>query len=154
MAHFHIEGLRPFDGDYPIDFESFTNGEYHLIKKISGVRAGEISEAFEAGDNDLIVAFAAVALQRAGNPMDKQALDVLWGAEFGKIELVVDEDEEADASPPASPPPSEPVASESGTVKNGSSGAGSSPAGDSPASDLSPTGRPLSAAGAESVPRT
>lgn len=99
-----IEGVPGFDGEYPFDISYFTNGELHTIKKISGVRAGEIEEAFEAGDNDLFVALATIAAERNGK---KIPVGLLWDADAGKIKI---EDEEAEAGdvevPPDSPPPS------------------------------------------------
>lgn len=135
MTHFHIEGLPPFDGDYPCDLTYFTNKELHTIKTLSGVRAGEMEEALAAEDNDLIVAFCVIALERAGKTMTRDATDVIWNAPIGKITFVAEEDEE---SPPGEAPPSE--TSESGAGKNGSSGHGSSNGGDLPESDRSPTG--------------
>ena len=44
----------------------FTNRELHLIKQIAGVRAGELFDAMEVGDNDLVVALAHIAVKRAG----------------------------------------------------------------------------------------
>ena len=145
QTHFHIEGLPPFDGDYPIDLNHFTNKELHTIKQLSGVRAGELEEALDAGDNDLILAFAVIALERSGRSMPKQAVDVLWNADFGKFTLVIPDDEDADASPP-SQTPSANDENDSDNEKNESSGKGSNGAGDAhQETDRSLTGSPRSA---------
>src|SRR5262245_29847989 len=94
MAHFKIEGLHPYDGEYPFNVDTLTNRELHTIKQLAGVRANEIEEAAEAGDNDLIVAFAIIALQRAGLKVDP---DAIWEADVGKITF---QSEEADPLPP------------------------------------------------------
>lgn len=135
MTHFHIEGLAPFDGDYPVDLSYFTNRELHTIKNLAGVRAGELEDAFKAGDNDLIVAFCVIALERNGKQMPREAVDVIWNAEVGKVSLVAEEDEE---SPPVEAPPSE--QSGSGAERSGSSGSGSSNGGDHQANDRSRIG--------------
>ena len=78
-----IEGVPGYNGEYPLDITYFTNRELHLIKKVSGVRAGELTEAFNAGDNDLMVAVAAIAIQR--HTHKDVNVDALWDAEAGKF---------------------------------------------------------------------
>jgi hypothetical protein len=132
-----IEGVFGLDGEWPIDTTYFTNRELHEIKKISGVRAGELSEALEAGDSDLIVCIAHIALARHGKTVP---IDALWEAEAGKISFETVEQEVADEAVP--PQPAQPE-SASGDGSNGFSGAPSKPTGDLPASDPSPTGTPV-----------
>jgi hypothetical protein len=97
---------------------TFTNRDLHTIKQVAGVRAGDLNDALEHKDLDLVVALAVNALRRAGKPID---MDVLWDSEAGKITLEADE---ADAVPPPQPS-SEPSASvseqpaSSGTYGNG-----------------------------------
>lgn len=89
-----ISNVPPYDGEYEVDVSYFTNRELHEIKRLTGVRAGELQDAFDAGDSDLIVAIAAIALKRAG----KQVVDdLLWDAEAGSVMFVAGED---DAGPP------------------------------------------------------
>lgn len=99
MDKIKIEGVLPYDGEYDLDVSYFTNRELNIIKRLSGVRAGELDEAFGAGDNDLIVALAVIALRRAGKTA---AEDAIWDAPSGKITFVADE-VEADADPPVIP---------------------------------------------------
>jgi hypothetical protein len=132
-----IEGVFGLDGEWPIDTTYFTNRELHEIKKISGVRAGELSEALEAGDSDLIVCIAHIALARNGKTLP---IDALWEAEAGKIRI---EPVEQEVAGEAVPPPSDGSGSSSGDGSSGFSGAPSSPTGDLPASDPSPTGTPV-----------
>jgi hypothetical protein len=92
-----IEGIPPYDGEYPLDVSYFTNRELNIIKRLSGVRAGEIEEALRAGDNDLFVALAVIALRRHGVSVVE---DAIWDAETGKLSFIAGA-EEGDANPPA-----------------------------------------------------
>jgi hypothetical protein len=86
MDKIAITGIgRAYDGEYDFDPSYFTNKELHTIKRMTGVRAGEIQAAFGAGDNDMIVAFASIALERAGKSVYEETL---WNAKVGCIELV------------------------------------------------------------------
>lgn len=99
-----IAGVPPYDGEYPLDFGSgLTNGELHKIKEIAGVRAGELQAAMEAGDNDLIVAFAFILLARAGLAVNVEAL---WNAPMGAIEHKSGDEAEVEAEGDARPPDS------------------------------------------------
>lgn len=104
MLEIRIEGVALFDGAFQLDVERpFRNSEWRLIKKISDVRMGEFQDAIEAGDNDVIVALAVIALIRAGRIQKNLALragDELMDAEFGAITLT-DLDQ---PDPPAAPP--------------------------------------------------
>jgi hypothetical protein len=126
------------EGEYEADLTYFTNRELHEVKKQTGLRAGEFEEAFAKGDNDVMVAFASIILERAGKP---GAAELLWDARAGSITFDFTEDEQAaDEDPPQATPPGA-AESESGTVDgNGSSGEASRLSSDRPASDLSPTG--------------
>jgi len=70
----------------------FTNGELHLIKQVAGIRAGEFEDALEAGDNDLLVALASVAVRRNGTA--RPTLEELWDMDAGLISLVEHEPDE------------------------------------------------------------
>lgn len=87
-----IDGIFGYDGEYDIDFGTLTMREHHTIKRLSGLRALEISEAWLAGDLDLVLALAVIALERAGRRVNET---VLWDAETGKIRLVFTEDPQA-----------------------------------------------------------
>lgn len=102
-----IKGIDELDGEYPCDIvnmltigapEALTNREGHRIKELTGLRAGELSEAFTRDDSDLPLALAIVILTRAGKEFDD---NLLWDAQIGKITFDMGErPEEADASPP------------------------------------------------------
>lgn len=97
-----IEGTA-FDGAYEMDMSVPFNGrELHVIKQLAGVRLGEIEDALEAGDYDVFIAFAAIALTRAGRVQRadtlKVAREVLLEAETGSI--LLEPDPEPDAGPP------------------------------------------------------
>jgi hypothetical protein len=107
-----IEGLGRIDGEYDVDLgevlavggpDSLTNRELHRIKVMTGLRAGELEDAFFAYDNDVVVALASVLLTRRGKSVDE---DVLWDAPAGSaLRLVIGDREQAkgDADPPAEP---------------------------------------------------
>ena len=79
--------VRVAGTDYPLDMQ-LTGREIQLIKRVSGVRMAELEAALDAGDYDVLIAFAAIALQRAGKPVD---VDALLDAPFGHVEFVVEE---------------------------------------------------------------
>lgn len=157
MSKLVIDGVFGLDGEYEADLSYFTNRELHQIKKQTGIRAGEFSEAFASGDNDVMVAFAVVILNRAGK---EGAEDLLWDAKAGSVTLLLDdEDEEGDAGeggvgarPPDSPttsgPESSPDADSSGSDENEPSTETSPTPLALLESDPSPTGFPRSATGA------
>lgn len=132
-----IEGSR-YAGEYDCgditDFVGSLNmGELHLIKKLTGLRAGELGEAFDAGDSDLSVAIAAVTIERTGK---RVAPDEIW--KITKITVVFDDEEESeedDASPPDETPPTKPRKPSGGSSSRRRSVA-------SQESDPSPTGPP------------
>lgn len=142
MPSLTIEGVPGYDGEYPLDLSYFTNRELHLIKELSGVRAGELEEAFEAGDNDLMVALAAIAVTRKRG--SKPNLDALWDAPAAKLTLNADADEEgAEGDDESLPPQTEPdddATSRSASTSDGLvSGNSSAP----PESDLRRIGVPV-----------
>lgn len=102
MAKLKIENIDGLEGEYEFDPSYFTNRELHLIKRETGIRAGELQDAVEAGDNDLVVTLAYIALLRAGKKLPNA--DMLWDASAGTITL--DLEEEGEAEGPPSPPPS------------------------------------------------
>lgn len=139
MDRIKIEGIhRDYDGEWDLDVTYFTNRELSIVKRLAGVRAGELDEAFGAGDSDLIVAMAVIALKRAGKTVVE---DAIWDAPSGQITFVAGE-VDADV-PPAIPSPT-PVSSGSGDEKPGSSGNGSLDGGDDrPARSLPSIGVPI-----------
>ncbi len=65
-------------GTFPFPRLDDLNGaELHRIKVVSGVRAGELPEALEAGDFDVILGIVGVALERAGRKVPNEALMTL-----------------------------------------------------------------------------
>jgi hypothetical protein len=87
--------------DWPTNF---THGEMRLIKRVTGLRPSEISEAIDASDADVIVAYAAVALRRAHPGFsDRDISAELDALQFGSIDLVDDDHAHDDGgqSPPA-----------------------------------------------------
>lgn len=149
MAKFdiRIEGVHPLlDGEYDIVLP-FKAKELNWVKRISGLRPREFAEAYEKGDYDLTVAWAVVALHRAGkiastHPWESQEALGLMDADAGKISVTSFE-EEADAGPPGMKPDVD-DARPSDDEKTPSSGNGSRGSSDSPATIPHPSGSPTS----------
>ena len=96
MANVVIKDVPGLDGSYEMELGRFTLGELRIIKKEAGVRAGEIEDAMRAGDTDLLVAFALIALKRSGREV---APERLWEADSAGIELDLSDEEEVEATP-------------------------------------------------------
>lgn len=146
-----VNGLgKPYDGEYEFDLaammtmgdpDCLTNGEGHTIKRLAGVRAGEIEDSLAAGDNDVLLALGVIVLARQGKRLPEH---LIWEAPMGSGIMIVpgepDDAGEDDARPPApSPTATEPTGSSEKLETSG--GASSSPQSDSPAgNDRPPTG--------------
>jgi hypothetical protein len=100
---FVITGVPGFDGEYPVDIGSFTMRELQIIKRMSGVRAGELEEAFGAGDSDLILAVAVIAVRRNGRLWETFE-KLAWEADVASITFVGEDEEVAPAADPLTPP--------------------------------------------------
>ena len=142
MEKIVIAEVHPsLDGEYELDASGFTNFELHAIKRLTGLTAGDLGDAFERLDNDVIVAMGMVVLLRDGkiqnakHPWDSQEIEALWKAPVGSLTIASDE-EEVDASPPTP----EPLADAG--EKNGSSGESSRLASVPPEPDRSRIGEP------------
>ena len=95
MPKIVITGVPGLNGEYPFDLV-FTHRDFRTIKQVANVRANEVMDAINAGDLDMIVALAEIALQRNGK---SHTIEDLWDSEAGNIQLDVT-DEEAAADPP------------------------------------------------------
>lgn len=71
--------------------EPMTYRELGKIKRITGLRGGEIGEALMAGDTDAILAITVIASERANDPV---TLDDLEDMPFGAIRVEAEEDED------------------------------------------------------------
>lgn len=100
-----INGIPPFDGDYPIDVDRLTNRDLHHVKRIAGVRPLELEDALDAGDMDVVVALAYVAITKNGHQYARQAEDALWNAELGQITVDLSDEDEGEGGVTADPPP-------------------------------------------------
>lgn len=63
-----VQGVAGFDGEYELDQAAFNMDDLSLIKRVAGVRAAELDEALNAGDHEVLIAFAMVALRQSGHP--------------------------------------------------------------------------------------
>jgi len=84
-----VRGIPGLNGEYECDIAAMldfggpgalTNREGHQIKVMSGTRAGELDEELRRGDNDTMLALAAIVLTRHGKDVDA---DQLWDAPMG-----------------------------------------------------------------------
>jgi hypothetical protein len=144
-----VEGLPPLDGRYAfqvIDMMSIglagslTNREAHELKRLSGVRIGELEDALAAGDNDVLVAFAVLILRRHGKRFDE---DKLWDAQVGaalKYDFAHSREEKTEDPPEETPlePSGPPASPENESSRSG--GESSSPSSESPENLQSPIG--------------
>jgi hypothetical protein len=107
--------IRIRDQVYPFPkADSMNAKEWHLMKEIAGIRSGELLAALTAGDVDVLVAFAHIAIRRAG--ATRPTLDELWELNPNSdLEMVGGEDEPVEESDPT--PAGEPA----GVNGNGSS---------------------------------
>lgn len=123
MTMLKIEAGTKYDGEYELDGRAFSTREWRLIRKFSGYMPFTIEDGISGGDPDLMIAFAVIAMQRAGKVGKDEMLDAAEAlsdlpfdeklVEFGGE----DEQEEADAVPPElTSEPEEP--SPSGSLEN------------------------------------
>lgn len=142
MPKITVDGVPGLNGQYLLELtEGFTNGDLHTIKKISGVRAAEIGEAFEKRDNDLIVALTILAIRKTGRIIPD---DALWDAKVGAITFEDTELERVAAEElNGLPPEIRPDGGGPTTANASSSGNGSSDDGDQQEVHPSPTGVPI-----------
>jgi hypothetical protein len=138
-----VKGLGGIDGEYEFDLAelvslgepgALTNREGHRIKTMAGVRVGELLEALQAGDNDVLIALAAIILARKGRRLDE---NLLWDAPIGAGVSF-----ELDDTPDEQPGPTTPAPQPETVSPSRNGGESSSPSSAPPASDPSPTGTP------------
>jgi hypothetical protein len=129
------------DGTYPIEVP-LTNRDLHSLKTIANVRMGEIEDALQKGDNDVVVAFAYIGMTRNGKPV---SVETLWDLPAGLIQVELPGAEEDDATPPLQRPAN--AEQPDAVVRPISSGADSRPSSENPDSGPSSTGTPASAIG-------
>jgi len=98
MPKIVINDIPDLAGEYDLDL-NFTHRDFRTIKQVAGVRANEVMDAIEAGDLDVVVALAEIALQKAGKP---HSVEQLWDATAGSLVLDFGDLEEAEDGPPPS----------------------------------------------------
>lgn len=128
MAKVVVSNIDPgIDGEYDLaTVDEWTHDDWHLVKKLTGLKLGDFLRADEDGeaDADVILALAVVSCQRAGK---RNPHVLLKQGRLGDIELTSDveaeveelgTDEEDDAGPPVLSTGSD-VGSGSDTTPNG-----------------------------------
>lgn len=130
-----------YSGEYDLNIDDppLSNLEWRWIKKISGYMPLTLEQGWEGGDPDMFIAFAVIALRRAGMIDKDRALavaDELADVPFGTAIMLVGDEEKKQE------PPTLPAATPETEQRNGNTGRSSSttsaPQGDTP----SPTGAP------------
>jgi len=97
MPKIVITDVPGLDGEYEFDM-NFTYRDFRTIKQVSGVRANEVMDALQAGDLDIIIALAEIALRRAGKV---HSVDELLDADASTGSITLDvSDMEAEENPP------------------------------------------------------
>lgn len=114
--------VAPSEYPFPTDW---TYREKHVVKHVTGLREGEIFEAMQAGDADVSLAFAIVALCRTGeiDAKNLKQAEMLMD-ELEQVELDLEEDEAvppAVEEPPATDAPERVAVDEPPTSSDGSS---------------------------------
>jgi hypothetical protein len=109
MDKFVVTGIPAFNGEYPVDIGAFTMRELQIIKRMSGVRAGELEEAFAAGDSSLVLALAVIAVRRNGKKWEDFE-QLAWESEMGQITFMGEEEVAEEAAPLTSEPNANPDA--------------------------------------------
>lgn len=68
MTDAMIVSVPPYEGEYELDIEGhpFSTVEWRWIKQIAGYMPLTIEKGWEGGDPDLFLAFAVIAMRRAG----------------------------------------------------------------------------------------
>lgn len=99
--------IPPYDGEYEFDIEGSpqTTLEWRWTKKISGYLPLTAPEGLKAGDPDLFVAWAVIAMVRAGKIQEDEVMDVAdvlarWPFDGTGIRLRGDDEDEGDVSSP------------------------------------------------------
>jgi len=87
-----IEGVPPYDGEYEIELGSINMEEFHLIKRLTGLVAGEVEDALLKIDTDIFVGLAAVVIQRDGKRITSNVENALWKAPLGALRVKLEPD--------------------------------------------------------------
>jgi hypothetical protein len=141
MPHkFVVKDIGPtIDGEYDFDAGTLTYRDFRTIKRISGIRRGEIEDALIADDTDAVLALAIVTLQHHGKVVDEE---MLLDNTLGTVQLVL---EAPEPDPPLlSPADGESANDESQSDSSNSSGDDTQNSSESQANGRSLTGTPSS----------
>jgi hypothetical protein len=78
MPDVMIVNVPPYEGEYEFDVaaQMFSTCEWRWIKKLSGYMPLTIDEGWKGGDPDLFLAFAVIAMRRAGRIAKAEVLVV------------------------------------------------------------------------------
>lgn len=128
MADKIVVKIPPYEGEYDFDLsnEPFSTMEWRWIKKIAGYLPLTIQAAFDGGDPDLFLAWAVIAMRRAGRITEADAYrvaDELARAPFDGvgISFIGEQAEEDEEARPLAPPPDSETSASSEPSGNASS---------------------------------
>ena len=78
MTDAMIVSVPPYEGEYEFDIEGhpFSTVEWRWIKQIAGYMPLTIEKGWAGGDPDLFLAFAVIAMRRAGKIQKAEVLQV------------------------------------------------------------------------------
>lgn len=78
MPDVMVVNVPPYEGEYEFDMETqpLTTLEWRYLKKISGYLPLTVMDGFQGGDPDLFVAWAVIAMVRAGKVREEDVLTV------------------------------------------------------------------------------
>ena len=101
-----VEGLKPWDGRYPLESLDFTTREWGWIKRLAGYLPATVEDGFRGGDPELISVFALIAMHRAGKlapagvpGLYERMQDAPLGATL-RLESDTADQEQGDVGPP------------------------------------------------------
>jgi hypothetical protein len=95
-----IEGIPGLDGEYEIALEKYKHRHWRTLNRMADTTPTELAGKLIRGDTTVVLALAAIELERAGKPFIEEMLWDSGGEDGGEIRLI----EEPDASPPSVTP--------------------------------------------------
>ena len=117
-----IKGIPPHDGEYELDLSSINMEEFHMIKRLTGLVAGEVEDALMRIDTDVFVGLAAVVIQRSGKRVTQNVENQLWKSPLGALSVRLEPDAplaESQKTPESSSDEPEPQSAATGSSGNG-----------------------------------
>lgn len=142
MADQIIINVPPYDGAYDLDIagQPFSTVEWRWLKRISGYMPLTIDEGWKGGDPDLFLAFAVIAMRRAGKIQKDEVLEVAAVIEEAAVDgtSITFKGDEAEVDETNPPLPSSSADSPLDSGESSSASTETSPETESPSSSGTP----------------